>query len=293
MRIFVAGSTGVLGRNLIPLLLQQGNTVVALARSREKAQHIEAAGAEIVMGDLLADETVRDLPKMVQGCDAVLHIATAIPRNMAAPGAWTANTRLRIEGTRSLLDASLQSGVTHYLQQSIVMAYPDCGDQWISEDTPLDTSPTRASVTEPVRQMEGMVRAVDPTRLRWSILRGGSFVGPGTGQENLVTRLQAGEVTVPCDGSYYFSPIHVLDMATACIASLTGAPAGSIFNIVAEPLRYGDYLDRLADLLHVRHPQRTPDQPCPPSHRCSNEAARQTLGWQPVHSTFAVAAFHR
>src|SRR5689334_5399738 len=173
MRVFVAGSTGVLGKNLIPLLLQQGNAVVALARSRAKAQNLETAGAEIVIGDLLADETVRELPEMVKGCDAVLHIATAIPLNRVGPDAWTANTRLRTEGTRALLDAALKSGVTHYFQQSIVMAYPDCGDQWISEDTPLDTSPARTTITEPVRQMETMVRSIDPARLHWTILRGG------------------------------------------------------------------------------------------------------------------------
>ena len=37
MRIFIAGATGVLGRSLVPLLVQQGHTVRALVRSPEKA----------------------------------------------------------------------------------------------------------------------------------------------------------------------------------------------------------------------------------------------------------------
>src|SRR5947209_11513040 len=95
-----------------------------------------------------------------------------------------ATTRLRTEGTRRLLDAALAAGAGRYLQQSIVMAYPDGGDRWLDEGTPLDDSPARAAVCAPVAAMEGMLRDTDPERLGWCILRGGIFVGPGTGQDD-------------------------------------------------------------------------------------------------------------
>lgn len=129
MRIFIAGATGVLGRSLVPLLVQQGHTVAALVRSPEKAP-VEA-GVELLQGDLLSEETKERLSALMSGCQAVLHIATAIPRDFNAPGAWDANTRLRIEGTRSLLDASLKAGVERYVQQSITLAYEDGGDRWL------------------------------------------------------------------------------------------------------------------------------------------------------------------
>ncbi|MBV9713381.1 MAG: hypothetical protein JO011_20960 [Ktedonobacteraceae bacterium] len=65
---------------------------------------------------------------------------------------------------------------------------------------------------------------------------------------------------------------------------MESAPAGSTFNIVDEPMRNGDYLDRLADLLGTARPARKPEQPAQPSQRCSNEAARQVLAWTVRHS---------
>src|SRR5690348_10215764 len=123
MKVFIAGATGVLGRSLIPLLLQQGHTVRALVRSIEKAPR--EAGVELSHGDLLSEETRGRLPTLMSGCQAALHIATAIPKDFGAPGAWDTNTRLRVEGTRSLLDASLAAGVERYIQQSITLAYED------------------------------------------------------------------------------------------------------------------------------------------------------------------------
>lgn len=290
MRIFIAGATGVLGRSLVPLLLHQGHTVLALVRSPEKAP--VAAGVELSQGDLLSEETKERLPALMSGCQAVLHIATAIPKDFGAPGAWDTNTRLRIEGTRSLLDASLAAGVERYIQQSIALAYADGGDRWLDESAPFDTSPARARTSGPVIEMERMVQAVPPDRLAWSILRGGSFVGPGTAQESVIQRLHDGVERVPCDGRNYISPVKVADMAEAIVASLQRAPGGSIFNIVDEPLRQGDYLDRLASLVGAPPPPRKLDAPCPASLRCSNEAARRVLGWGPTHGIWPEVREH-
>jgi nucleoside-diphosphate-sugar epimerase len=282
MRVIVFGATGVLGRALVPLLVGQGYSVRAVVRSPEKAQSLLGAGVEVCPGDLLAQETLDRLPALMTGCQAVVHVATAIPRDFGAPGAWEANTRLRTEGTRALLDAALEAGVDRYIQQSIVMAYIDGGDRLLREDTPLDTSPGRAEICGPVIAMEGMVREMPPERLSWCILRGGSFVGPGTAQEGTIQRLREGTERVPRDGSSYISPVNVVDMAKAIAAALQRAPGGSIFNIVDEPLRQGNYLDRLAALNGAPAPPRNSSRPCPPSFRCCNAAARAVLDWTPT-----------
>jgi nucleoside-diphosphate-sugar epimerase len=283
MRIFIAGATGVLGRELVSLLLQHGHTVIAPVRSPEKAQALANLGVELHPGDLLSHGTQERLPQMMASCQAVVHAATAIPRDYGAPNAWEANTRLRTEGTRALLYAALAAGVERYVQQSIVMAYVDGGGRWLDESTPLDTSPARAGVCGPVIEMEGMVRAVPPARLAWCILRGGSFQGRGTAQDRTIARLREGSETVPCDGSSYISPVHPADMAAAVVAAIERAPGGSIFNINDEPLRQGDYFDRLAEIVGAPMPERDPSKPCPPSFRCSSAAAREALGWVPTH----------
>jgi nucleoside-diphosphate-sugar epimerase len=223
---------------------------------------------------------------LLKGCEAVVHIATAIPRDFTAPGALDATARLRTEGTERLLKASLEVGAERYIQQSITLAYADHGDDWITEYIPLDSSPQRASICGPVIAMETMVREMPPDKLQSCILRGGRFVGKGTFQERAIENLRAGQEHVPCDGSSFLSPIHVEDMASSITAALIKAPPGSTFNVVDEPIRQGEYLDRLAALVGGPKPQRDPNVACPPSQRCSNQAAKAVLGWKPTHGIF-------
>lgn len=283
MKIALVGPTGVLGRALVPLLLQQGHTVRALARSVAKARTLFPQVPEIVECDLLSN-SVGEWTSMLEGCDAVAHIATSIPRDFTVPNAWDANTRLRTDGVRMLLDASLKVGARRYIQQSITMAYPDHGDDWITEDAPLDSSPERAQVCAPVIAMEQMVRNTPLEKLQWCILRGANFVGKDTAQENRLERVRTGKEIVACDGRNFISLIHVSDMATAVAAAIEHAPAGSVFNIADEPIREGDYVDRLADSIGAPRPGRDTAVKCPPSWRCDNQAAKTMLKWWPSHN---------
>jgi nucleoside-diphosphate-sugar epimerase len=232
---------------------------------------------ELISADLLQDNVF----ELVSGCDAVVHAATAIPRDGLSPYSWEATARLRTAGTRRLLDAARACRVSRYVQQSIVMVYRDGGDAWLDEQAPLDHGPDRAAICGPVIEMESMIRDVRPQTLAWTILRGGAFVGDGTNANALVEGLRSGKVAVAGDGSNFLSPVTVADMAAAVVASLELAPAGSIFNIVDEPIRYGDYVDAIADLIGGPRPQRLTEHRLPPSWRCTNEAAQTKLEWMP------------
>jgi nucleoside-diphosphate-sugar epimerase len=283
MKVFVAGATGVLGRALVPRLIAAGHSVRAIARHTSAADL--AAEVELISADLLED----NLFDLVRGCDAVVHIATAIPREPYSLRNWEATARLRTAGTRQLLDAARACCVSRYVQQSIVMVYRDGGDAWLDEQAPLDHGPDRAAVCGPVIEMESMIREVRPQALAWTILRGGSFVGAGTSDSALVEGLRAETVAVAGNGSNFLSPVTVNDMASAVVASLELAPAGSTFNIVDEPIRYGDYVDAIADLIGVPRPPRLTRR-SPPSWRCTNEAAQTTLEWMPREPIWPYAA---
>jgi len=278
MKIALVGPTGVLGRALAPRLLAAGHSVLALARDAAKARATLPPAAGIATLDLLADDAAGRLPALLSGCDAVAHIATAIPRDAGAPGAWDANTRLRTDGVRVLIAAALEARVPLYVQQSITMAYPDGGERWIDESMPL----AGGSVSSTVATMEAQVRAIAPGAMRWCILRCGNFVGPATAQDDLVARLRAGTAVVPADGRHWVTLAHVADVAVAFAAALERAPATGIFNIGAEPIRYGDYIDRLADAVGAPHARRDPTQRPPPSWRCASRAAHEALGWRAV-----------
>jgi nucleoside-diphosphate-sugar epimerase len=232
LRVAVAGSTGVLGRALIPRLLAAGYDVLGLVRDARRAQELFAAVSarlEFAEADLLERGLESRLPAIFAGCDAVIQAATAIPADPMAPGAWDLNTQVRIRGTGRIQRAALQAGVGTFLLQSVVMAYPDGGDQWLDETTHIDSSPARRSIAHPVAIMESMMYLFgrQPKPIRWCILKGGLFVGEGTGQDRLLARLRSGREMVPGGGQNFVSLVNVEDAAAAYVAALERAEPGS------------------------------------------------------------------
>src|SRR6478735_4710910 len=137
MRVFVAGSTGVVGRRAVVALVAAGHEVTALVRSPEKAALARTLGATPVEGSLFDPDALR---AAVAGHDAVCNLATHIPplTRAANPGAWAENTRIRSEGSGNLVDAALAAGATVYVQESIAFLYGDHRDEWVdAESTPI------------------------------------------------------------------------------------------------------------------------------------------------------------
>ena len=75
-RVFVTGGTGVLGRRLVPRLVEAGHQVTAVARSPEKADALRAAGAAPITVDMFDRAALR---VVLEGHDSVAQLATHIP----------------------------------------------------------------------------------------------------------------------------------------------------------------------------------------------------------------------
>jgi len=137
MKVFIIGATGVLGRRVVKLLTANGHQVVGLSRSRKNADWLSQHGAEPRAGDLFNLEQVCQLSA---GCDAFLHLATAIPnKSRSTPTDWAINDRLRRAGTQILVAAALRNHCRLYVQQSITFIYGDTQGAWVDERAPIST----------------------------------------------------------------------------------------------------------------------------------------------------------
>ncbi len=84
--------------------------------------------------------------------------------------------------------------------------------------------------------------------------------------------------------------MHVDDYADAVVTSLRSPLREGVFDITAEHIRNGDYLDGVADRFGLARPPRDPEAPRSRSYRCSSTAARETLGWALVREIWPAAA---
>jgi nucleoside-diphosphate-sugar epimerase len=210
MRIFLAGATGAIGRRLTVLLRRAGHDVVGTTRSQTKAAALQALGAVPAVVDVY-DATKLKLAVFAAQPDVIIHQLTDLPQVIdpnTLPAALAANAKLRIEGTRNLVDAALALGVRRMLAQSIAFAYaPGEGTQ--TEDHPIH--PAQAGVI-------ALEDAVTKTKgIDGVVLRYGRLYGPGTW------------TPVP-NGA---APLHVDAAAHAALLALTRAAPG-IYNIAED-----------------------------------------------------------
>ncbi|MGE5432809.1 MAG: NAD-dependent epimerase/dehydratase family protein [Syntrophomonadaceae bacterium] len=276
MKILIIGSTGVLGRNVIPRLMEKQILVKALVRTRIQMDYYSYMGIEAAEGDILNADSVK---RASEGCDAAMHLATVIPGGTGTLD-WSMNDRVRREGTRNLIQACRENGLKGYFQQSIIFLYGDNGDILIDESFPLKPQHYIQSASD----MEDMVKE---SGLEWRILRGGSFYGPGTGRdEDWLNRARAQNLRIPGEGNNYISLIHAADIASAFATAAENTEAGSIYNIVDdEPVKSKDLYTFISAITHSPLPQKEEGQNLP-SYRCSNKSFKEKTGWKPAFSTY-------
>jgi nucleoside-diphosphate-sugar epimerase len=271
MRIVVFGATGVLGRQVVPRLVERGHRVRAVVRAPERGRAFAAFGVELGQGDILDAESVA---RAVAGADAALHLATAIPKPGGAQD-WTVNDRIRREGTRHLLAACERAGCRRYLQQSIAFLCGDTGTP-AGEDAPLAEN----AFLESTHDMERLVRAssLDWHAARRSVLRPADLETAGSAR--------AGTLAVPGDGRDRLSLVHVVDMARAVVLAAEAAPAGAIYHVVDdEPLSYRRLFDHMAALC-AAPPPAAGGAPFLPAFAAANARITREIGWTPAYPTY-------
>jgi len=109
--ILVAGSTGVLGSEIVRRLTDRGEKVRALVRTTsapEKIERLRKFGAEIVVGDVKEPET---LATACEGVTAVISTITTILTSQAGDSFQATDG----DGTRALIDAASEAGASKFV----------------------------------------------------------------------------------------------------------------------------------------------------------------------------------
>jgi 2-alkyl-3-oxoalkanoate reductase len=286
MRVFVAGATGVVGRRLIPLLVDAGAAVTAVARTNAKAAQLKKQGATPKKVNLFDPAAVE---AAVAGNDAVINIATKIPTGMKMflPGAFNENIKIRTEASQNLASAAIAARARVFIQESFAPAYPDRGDEWIDESVLIEPS----SYVRSVADAESAAAEFTRSGGAGVVLRFSFFYGPQSPQSaDMVKYVRRGLAPLPGGGDAYMSTLWIDDAASAVVAALS-VPAG-VYNVTDDvPMRRREAFDLLADALGVKHPRTLPrwasrmmgslGDTIGRSQRISNAKFRQSANWVP------------
>lgn len=281
MRVFITGSTGLIGSAVVAELLGNGHTVLALARSDASAAAAQAAGAQTIRGALT------DLDVLRAGAartDGVVHLAfsndfssaEAVARGVAEESAALTTLGEALTGTdRPLITVS--------------------GTPWVpgrvsTEADPLPTDGPVGGRSRTVTAILGLatsgVRSIAIRLPRTVHNKGdGGFAGLLT---NIARR--TGVSGYPGDGAQRWPAVHALDAAVLFRLALEQAPAGSAWHAVDDE---GDAVKDIAAVIGRR--LGLPTSPLPEENfgpigpifamdqPSSSAHTREALGWRPTH----------
>ena len=299
MRVFVAGATGVVGQQLVPILTAAGHEVTGTTRSPAKAAALQAAGATPVIVDGLDRLAVLDAVKATQP-EVIVHQMTALASMRSFRGfdkQFAVTNELRTQGTDYLLEAARQAGTRRFIAQSYVgWTNPRSGRGVTTEEDPLDPDPlpsTRQSLAA-IRHVEQAVPAAVPEGL---VLRYGPLYGHGA-SDVMLNAVRKRQMPVVGGGTGIWSFCEVSDAAAATAAAVTrGAPG--IYNVVDDdPAPAHEWLPYLAECLGVKPPMHAPAwlgrllagqmavMLMTEARGAANAKAKRELGWAPRYASW-------
>lgn len=304
MKVFLAGSTGAVGRLLVPHLVENGHEVVALAHTAQKAKALELMGAKAAIADALNKEELTAAIKRVKP-EVIIHELTAlvgVGNFKRLDEEFALTNRFRTEVTDTMLAAAHLVGTHRFIAQSFCgWPFAREGGPAKTEDAPLDPNPPASfsKTLAAIRYLEDTIRrSVDLEALA---LRYGFFYGPGTGiaKDGVIAELlRKRKLPIVGNGAGIWSFIHINDAARATVAAVSHGDPG-IYNVVDdEPASVSTWLPALADAVGAKPPYKVPawlgklaigDGGVSMMTKIRgglNAKAKRQLGWQPIYPSW-------
>ena len=184
MRVFIAGGSGLIGRQLARSLLNAGHHPVILSRNADSVRRDPEMWAyQVIPGD---PTTPGRWQESVDGCDAVV--------NLAGHGIfserWNVEVKRKIRDSRvhsaENLVTAIKNALTRpklYVHGSAIGYYGPRGDEELTESSPSGSD----FLAVVCRECEDATRSIDSLGMRRAVVRTGIVLAPGAGALQIMT----------------------------------------------------------------------------------------------------------
>jgi nucleoside-diphosphate-sugar epimerase len=281
MQVFITGGSGLIGSAVVRELLENGHTVLALARSDSSEAALRSAGAATMRGGLADLDAVR---VGVAKADGVIHLAFS--NDFSSPEALAAG--IAEEGAALAVMGEELAGSGRPL---VTVS----GTPWVPgrASTEADPLPLDGPVGGRGRSVMGVLGLAERGVRSAAVRMPRTVHNQGTGGfAGLLTEIarRTGVSGYPGDGTQRWPAVHALDAAVLFRLVLENAPAGTAWHAVDDE---GDAVRDIAAVIGRRlglpveavaeetygplGPIFATDQPASSAH------TREALNWKPRH----------
>jgi nucleoside-diphosphate-sugar epimerase len=244
MTTFVTGAAGLIGAELVRVLVDRGHQVFGLARTTEAARCVRRAGAIPVMGDLLEPGRWQD----ETSAQWVFHL----PPHSVPLSRVTRRQAAAIASDRASMDANLFDAVATGATRRIVYVahtswYAAAGTRPVTEDELALLSVWGECLRPALNRLDGSVVAGLPivTALPGWVYGNGSWF-----RERVIEPVMSGRRVLQIGKTGpWVSPIHVHDCARALVHLAERGESGGRYVLVnSEPSRTNEFAETFARL---------------------------------------------
>ena len=230
MKIFLTGSTGFVGKQILQDLLENKYQVRCLVRKGSEQKIAQFKDVDIAYGDIT---DASSLDGKLKGCDAVINLVGIIRE---FPSKGITFEKLHYEGTANLVNAAREHGVRRFIQMSALGARPNGKTQY---------QQTKFRAEECVRN----------SGLDYTIFRPSIIFGPDDQFVNLFAKMLRTQQFVPVigNGRYQTQPVAVENVSMGFVKSIEQKDAvGKTFDVGGpEKIEFDRIIDIIGDVLCV------------------------------------------
>ena len=244
--ILITGGTGFIGSHLVDALISKGEDVRLLVRKTTNVEEFENSNIDIFHGDITDKNTLKKITKDV---DIIYHLAGKV-------GEWGALDsefiEININGTKNILNASLENNVNHFIFCSTPGVLGLTGYPEAKEDLPYNP---RGIYEKTKCEAEKLVmRFHEEMGLPMTIVRPDFVYGPGDMRRlKLYKAIKNNFFFMIGDGGSFLHPTFISDIIYGFELVRNNRKAiGEIYNIAgSKPITVREYFETIAHVLEV------------------------------------------
>lgn len=213
MNILVTGATSLLGRTVVGRLVDRGDEVSVFQR--------RPSGLDVKehLGDVADIGAVSDA---MAGMHAAVHVAGLV----SVTGAWERFEATNVQGTRNVIDAARESGVSRFVQISSP-SVAHSGTSLVGASAgPADPDGARGHYARSKALAERYALAADSSAMSVVAVRPHLIWGPGDTQliGRIVERARQGRLAIIGTGAALIDTTYIENATDAVVAALDRVP---------------------------------------------------------------------